>query len=223
VRPRGPGPVQPALFELPEGLYAQEEAAWARGLAVAGVDEVGRGPLAGPVVAAAVVLDPAARIEGLRDSKCLSPGRRRALARQIRAHALAWAVGRAGARRVDAANVLEATWWAMRAALGRLAVSPGLVLVDGRLRIPGIVWPQRAIVGGDRRSASIAAASILAKVVRDALMVRADRRYPGYGFRRHKGYATSAHLEALARLGPSPLHRRSFAPVARAGEASGGR
>ena len=207
-------PVQASLFELDEGLYAQEEAAWARGLRVAGVDEVGRGPLAGPVVAAAVILDPAAPIDGLRDSKRLTARQRQRLARVIRTHALAWAVGRVGPGRIDAENILEATWRAMRLALGRLGVSPGLVLVDGRLRLPGITWPQRAIVRGDGRCASIAAASILAKVTRDALMVRADRRYPTYGFRRHKGYATAAHLDALARFGPCPLHRRSFRGVA---------
>jgi ribonuclease HII len=213
VRRRAARPVQAELFGWPEDLYAQEGAAWARGLRVAGVDEVGRGPLAGPVVAAAVVLDPAAPIDGLRDSKLLTARQRRRLARVIRRCAVAWAVGRVGPARVDTINVLEATWRAMRAALDRLAVPPDLVLVDGRLRIPGIAWPQRAIVKGDRRCASIAAASILAKVSRDALMVRADHRYPGYGFCRHKGYATRIHLDALARLGPCPLHRLTFRGV----------
>jgi ribonuclease HII len=206
-------PVQDSLFELDDGLYAQEESAWARGLRVAGVDEVGRGPLAGPVVAA-VILDPAAPIDGLRDSKLLTPRQRERLALLIRRQALAWGIGRTGPGLIDAEDILRATWRAMRLALDRLPVPPGLVLVDGHLRVPGIAWPQRAIVKGDRRSASIAAASILAKVARDALMVRADRRYPGYGFRRHKGYATATHLEALARLGPCPLHRRSFRGVA---------
>ena len=215
MKRRVAGPTQQALFEFPEGLYAQEEEAWARGLWVAGVDEVGRGPLAGPVVAAAVILDPVTRIEGLRDSKLLTPGQRQRLARTVRRQALAWAVGRVGPARIDAVNILEATWRAMRAAIARLRVAPGLVLVDGRLRVPGLTQPQRAIVAGDRRSASIAAASILAKVTRDAMMLRADRRYPEYGFCRHKGYATAAHLAALARLGPCPLHRRSFRGVAR--------
>lgn len=210
---------QEELFALAEGLYAQEQAAWARGLHVAGVDEAGRGPLAGPVVAAAVILDPARPIEGLRDSKQLTPRQRQRLARVIRAQALAWAACRVGPGRIDAVNILEATRHAMRSALGRLRVTPGLVLVDGRLRVPRVPWPQRAIVRGDRRCASIAAASILAKVARDAFMVRADRRYPGYGFRRHKGYATADHLEALARLGPCLLHRLSFGPVALAGPA----
>jgi ribonuclease HII len=210
VRRRRSGPLQAGLFELEEDLYAQERGAWARGLWVAGVDEVGRGPLAGPVVAAAVILDPAAPVDGLRDSKLLTARQRRRLAREIRVHALAFAVGRVGPRRIDMVNVLQATWHAMRAALAGLRVAPGLILVDGHLRIPGVTCAQRAIIAGDRRSASVAAASILAKVARDTFMLRVDRRYPEYGFRRHKGYATAAHLEALARLGPCPLHRRSF-------------
>jgi len=217
VRRRRQGPAQPELFELEEDLYAQERGAWARGMWVAGVDEVGRGPLAGPVFAAAVILDPTATIDGLRDSKLLTFRQRRLLAREIRAHALAWAVGCVGPRRIDAINVLEATWRAMRVALGRLRVSPALVLVDGKLRIPGVRCPQRAIIAGDRRSASVAAASIVAKVARDAFMLRADRRYPEYGFRRHKGYATVDHREALDRLGPCPLHRRSFHGVGGSG------
>lgn len=210
MRRRRSGPLQTGLFDLDEDLYAQERAAWARGLWVAGVDEVGRGPLAGPVVAAAVILDPAVPVDGLRDSKLLTARQRRRLAREIRVHALAFAVGRVGPRRIDMVNVLQATWYAMRAALERLRVAPGLVLVDGHLRIPGVTCAQRAIIAGDRRSASVAAASILAKVARDTFMLRVDRRYPEYGFRRHKGYATAAHLEALGRLGPCPVHRRSF-------------
>jgi ribonuclease HII len=209
------GAQQVELFELPEGLYVQEEGIWARGFHVAGVDEAGRGPLAGPVVAAAVILDPGCRIEGLRDSKLCTPRQRRRLARTIRDQALWWRISAVGAGPIDAVNILEATWRAMRRALGRLPVTPALVLVDGRLRIPGITWPQRAIVRADRRCASVAAASILAKVARDAYMVRADRRYPGYGFRLHKGYATAAHLDALVRLGPCPLHRQSFHGVFR--------
>jgi ribonuclease HII len=210
VRRRRLGPLQAALFELEEDLYAQERGAWGRGLWVAGVDEVGRGPLAGPVVAAAVILDPTAPVDGLRDSKLLTGRQRRRLAREIRVRALAFAVGRVGPRRIDTVNVLQATWGAMRAALERLRLPPGLVLVDGHLRIPGVTCEQRAIIAGDRRSASVAAASILAKVARDTFMVHADRRYPDYGFRQHKGYATAAHLEVLSRLGPCPLHRRSF-------------
>jgi ribonuclease HII len=162
------------------------------------------------VVAAAVILDPTAPVDGLRDSKLLTARQRRRLAREIRVHALAFAVGRVGPRRIDMVNVLQATWYAMRAALERLRVAPGLILVDGHLRIPGVTCAQRAIIAGDRRSASVAAASILAKVSRDTFMLRVDRRYPEYGFRRHKGYATAAHLEALGRLGPCPVHRRSF-------------
>jgi ribonuclease HII len=222
VSRRGPDPQQPELFELPEDLYAQERGAWAQGLWVAGVDEVGRGPLAGPVVAAAVILDPTVPVDGLRDSKLLTFRQRRRLAREIRMHALAWAVGRVGPRRIDQVNVLQATWTAMRAALTRLRVAPGLVLVDGHLRIPGVTCAQRAIVAGDRRSASVAAASILAKVVRDTVMLHADRRYPGYGFRHHKGYATDEHREALTRLGPCALHRRSFHGVGGGGEAPDG-
>ena len=185
------------------------------------MDEVGRGPLAGPVVAAAVVLDPRTPIDGLRDSKLLTPRQRVRLARAIRAQALGWAVCRVGPARIDAENILQATWRAMRQALGRLQPVPGLVLVDGHLRIPGIAWPQRAVIRGDRRSASIAAASVLAKVTRDALMVRADGRWPDYGFGRHKGYATAAHLEALRHLGPCPLHRRSFRGVGASPETPG--
>ena len=212
---RRPRPVQEELFEVARGLYAQEEPVWARGLHVAGVDEAGRGPLAGPVVVAAVILDPTRPIEGVRDSKLLTALARRRLAREIRERALAWTVCRVSASRIDADNILEATWFAMRRALARLRTRPALVLVDGRLRVPGLTVPQRAIVKADRRCGSVAAASILAKVARDAFMMRADRRYPGYGFRLHKGYATTVHLEALARLGPSPLHRRSFHGVVR--------
>ena len=208
-------PVQPALFDLAEGLYVQEEEFWARRRHVAGVDEAGRGPLAGPVVAAAVILDPRRPVDGLRDSKLLTARRRRQLARDIRDRALAWAVCRVGPGRIDADNILESTWHAMRRAVSRLTVTPAAVLVDGRLRVPRLACPQRAIIKGDRRCASIAAASILAKVARDIIMVRADRRFPGYGFRVHKGYATAAHLEALGRLGPSPIHRRTFHGVVR--------
>lgn len=214
-RRRAARPVQEELFAIGRGLFAQEEPLWARGLCVAGVDEAGRGPLAGPVVAAAVALDPARPIEGLRDSKLLTPLARRRLAREIRERALGWAVCRVGPNRIDEDDILGATWSAMRGALERLAVRPALVLIDGRLRLPGLRVPQRAIVKADRRCASVAAASILAKVVRDAVMLRADRRYPGYGFRVHKGYATAEHLEAIARLGPCPIHRRSFHGVVR--------
>ena len=179
---------------------------------VAGVDEAGRGPLAGPVIAAAVILDPARPIEGLDDSKRLAPGTRERLAAAIRARALAWAVGRAGVDEIDRHNVLQATLLAMARAVAGLRPRPDYALVDGD-RWPPLPCPGETVVGGDAREPAIAAASILAKTVRDAEMVALDRRFPGYGFAAHKGYATPAHLEALRRLGPCPAHRRSFAPV----------
>lgn len=179
---------------------------------VAGVDEAGRGPLAGPVVAAAVVLDGRSRIPGLQDSKRLSPRQREEVAEAIRRKAVSWAVAQATVEEVDRLNVLHASRLAMRRAVEQLSVRPSVVLVDGGW---GLVTdlPQRVVVGGDRTVACIAAASVLAKVERDRIMVELDRAYPGYGFAQHKGYACPAHLEALRRLGPSPVHRRSFAPV----------
>jgi len=179
---------------------------------VAGVDEAGRGPLAGPVVAAAVILDPGRPIAGLDDSKRLAPAERERLAGQIRRRALAWAVGRAEAEEIDRLNILQATFLAMRRAVAALDPAPDYALVDGN-RWPGLPCPGEPVVGGDGKVAAIAAASILAKTVRDAEMASLDRRYPGYGFAAHKGYPTPAHLEALRRLGPCPEHRRSFAPV----------
>jgi ribonuclease HII len=179
---------------------------------VAGVDEVGMGPLAGPVVAAAVVLPERPDLPGLDDSKCLGAKARERLARAIRGQALALGVGVVSPAEVDRLNVYRAGLEAMRRAVASLRPAPDHLLVDGR-RIPGLDLPQTRIVGGDRRDGSIAAASIVAKVYRDRLMQRLGRRHPGYGFARHKGYATRAHLEALRRLGPSPAHRRSFAPV----------
>lgn len=179
---------------------------------VAGVDEAGRGPLAGPVVAAAVVLDPGRPIEGLTDSKRLTVRRREALAERIRTDALACALGRAGPADVDALNVLRATMAAMARAVDGLACVPERVLVDGN-RCPELAVPVRAVIGGDGVEPAISAASILAKVERDRWMVELDAVYPGYGFAAHKGYGTRAHLEALHRLGPCPAHRRSFAPV----------
>ena len=179
---------------------------------VAGVDEAGRGPLAGPVVAAAVILDPTVRIAGLGDSKRLSPQRRAELDLEIRERAAGYAVARADVDVIDAINILQATMQAMREAVARLDPAPDLVLVDGN-RCPDVPCPVRAVVGGDATVAAIGAASILAKVARDREMIEMDRRYPEYGFARHKGYGTRAHRDALLRLGPSPIHRLSFAPV----------
>ena len=183
----------------------------------AGVDEAGRGPLAGPVFAAAVILDPARPLAGLRDSKRLTPAALERLAPLIRAGALAWGIGIADAGEIDVLNILGATFLAMRRALLALPVRPTLIQVDGN-RLPPDQWlgfrcEWRAEVGGDDRIAAISAASILAKTSRDAWMCRAARRYPGYGFETHKGYPTAEHLQALARLGPCRLHRRSFGPV----------
>ena len=186
-------------------------------LLVAGVDEAGRGPLAGPVFAAAVILDPARPIAGLADSKKLSAKARDTLAPLIRERAVAWGVGLADAAEIDALNILGGTWLAMRRALLALAVKPAHVLVDGNRCPPagglGFDCTWQAEVRGDARIAEISAASILAKTDRDAWMCRAAQVYPGYGFERHKGYPTPSHVQALARLGPCPLHRRSFAPV----------
>lgn len=179
---------------------------------VAGVDEVGRGPLVGAVVTAAVILDPARPIAGLADSKKLTPARREVLARQIREQALAWSLGQAEAHEIDQLNILQATLLAMQRAVAGLAIRPDEVLVDGN-RCPVLTMPARAIVKGDALVPAISAASILAKVARDAEMQALHARHPGYGFDRHKGYPTAEHLEALRRLGPLPEHRRSFAPV----------
>ncbi|HSG91263.1 MAG TPA: ribonuclease HII [Pseudomonadales bacterium] len=184
----------------------------AEGLCIAGVDEVGRGPLAGPVVAAAVILDPARPIAGLDDSKRLTAARRERLDVEIRSGALAFAFGRAEATEVDALNVLQASMLAMQRAVAGLVLRPAHVFVDGN-RTPSLPVPATAIVGGDGRVAQIAAASILAKVARDAEMVALESVHPGYGFDRHKGYPSPQHLEALGRLGVTPQHRRSFGPV----------
>lgn len=184
----------------------------------AGVDEAGRGPLAGPVVAAAVVLPPDGAPEGTADSKALSPARRVELAERIRERALGWALGQAAASEVDRLNVLEATLLAMRRALAGLAavgVVPALALVDGNRCPAGLPFPARAVVRGDASVAEISAASILAKVCRDREMERLGRRWPQYGFAAHKGYPTAAHLERVRRFGPSPIHRLTFGPVRR--------
>lgn len=181
---------------------------------IAGVDEAGRGPLAGPVVAAAVILNPAAGISGLADSKTLSEAQRTRLAGLIRERALGWALGRAEPWEIDQLNVLNATLLAMRRAIAALEARPARVLVDGD-HCPSSGCPETALVKGDQTEPCISAASILAKCARDAEMAALARRYPGYGFERHKGYPTTQHRQALARLGPCPSHRRSFAPVRR--------
>lgn len=194
--------------------------AYRAGLRLAGVDEAGRGPLAGPVVAAAVILDPARPIDGLADSKQLSEKKRDALAPLIRERALAFAVASADVAEIDALNILQATLLAMRRAVAALPVAAGAVVVDGN-RLTDFGVPAEAVVGGDARVPAISAASILAKVARDAELVALDARYPGYGFAQHKGYGTAMHLDALERLGPTPQHRRSFGPVARCLESGG--
>lgn len=179
---------------------------------VAGVDEVGRGPLAGPVVAAAVILDPERPIDGLADSKALSEQKREDLAVLIRERAFAWAVGRAEIEEIDRINILQASLLAMRRAVLALQPLPEFALIDGN-RCPALPCPATAIIKGDATVAAISAASILAKVYRDREMVEMDCQYPGYGFASHKGYPTKAHLTALERLGITPIHRRSYAPV----------
>ncbi len=184
--------------------------------AVAGVDEAGRGPLAGPVVAGAVILGTHAAIKGLRDSKKLAPGRRSELAHEIRQRSLAWSVAWADAAEIDSLNILEATLLAMRRAILGLPVRPHSVRVDGN-RLPDLTFGAEriegeAIIGGDATNAAISAASIVAKVCRDQIMVEMDRIYPDYGFARHKGYGTADHRERIDRFGPCQQHRRSFRP-----------
>lgn len=193
---------------------------WGDGGLVAGVDEAGRGPLAGPVVAAAVILDPHDPIDGVADSKALSAARRERLFDAIHARARGVAVGLASVEEIDRLNILQATLLAMQRAVNALPLRPARVLVDGN-RVPVLPMPAEAIVGGDASVAAIAAASIVAKVTRDRLMDELHRLHPDYGFDRHRGYGTAQHLQALARLGPTPAHRRSFAPVARLLRAAG--
>jgi ribonuclease HII len=193
--------------------YRFESAAWRRGITrVAGVDEAGRGPLAGPVVAAAVVLEPGARIAGVDDSKRLPPEERERLFDVIRGRAVGVAVAVVDHVTIDRINILQATRLAMKQALTALDVEPELVLTDF-VSVPDLRCPQRNLVEGDRRSASVAAASIIAKVTRDRIMEEADREFPVYGFGRHKGYATPEHRDALERHGPCALHRRTFARI----------
>ena len=183
-----------------------------RTILVAGVDEAGRGPLAGPVVAAAVILDPRRRIRGLADSKVLSPERREDLAILIRERSVAWATGSADVEEIDRINIFHATMLAMSRAVAALPVPPEEALIDGNA-CPALHCRVRAIVKGDRDVKAISAASIIAKTTRDALLRELDKTYPAYGFAQHKGYGTPEHLAALGRHGPCAIHRRSFAPV----------
>lgn len=180
-----------------------------------GVDEAGRGPLAGPVVAAAVRLGPrqASRLAEARDSKALTAERRERLFAKIRETASAVSIAWAQPRRIERENILQATLDSMRRAVSRID-GPGFVLVDGNQPVPGLSRPQLTIIDGDVYSLAVSCASIVAKVFRDRCLTRLDRRYPGYGFSRHKGYGTKGHLQALQRLGPCPIHRRTFQPVA---------
>ncbi len=180
---------------------------------IAGVDEAGRGPLAGPVVVAAVILDPSRPISGLADSKVLTAARRTELALQIRERSMAWSIIAVEVDEIDSVNILQASLLGMSRALRALALAPSLALIDGN-RLPcDLPCPGRAIIDGDASEQPISAASILAKTERDRLLVELDRDYPAYGFARHKGYPTAAHFEALNRHGPCPQHRRSYAPV----------
>jgi ribonuclease HII len=180
---------------------------------LAGVDEAGRGPLAGPVVVAAVILDPARPLAGLADSKTLSASRRVKLAEAIKAQALAWSIIAVEADEIDRLNILQATFEGMRRALAALQPVPTEAWIDGNQIPPGLTIPARAIVQGDASVAAISAASILAKTQRDATLLEMEARYPGYGFALHKGYPTPQHLAALDQLGPCPIHRQSYAPV----------
>jgi len=190
--------------------WAVEKTVYDRGLRpVCGCDEAGAGPLAGPVYAAAVILPEGLVIEGLDDSKKLTPKKRKALFDVICAEAVAYAVASVDEKEIDRINILNARMKAMDTAIGQLAVKPAWALIDGN-RCAGIMWPCECVVKGDSRSANIAAASVLAKVSRDRFMDEMALRYPGYGFERHKGYGTAAHYKALRELGPSPIHRLTF-------------
>ena len=200
-----------------EQVAAKVQLPWAWDASSAGVDEAGRGPLAGPVVAGAVMLDPERPIDGLKDSKQLSAQRRDELAALIRERAVSHALGRAEVAEIDRLNILQATLLAMRRAVAGLGVQPEQVFVDGN-RCPELNVPTVAVVGGDALLAPISAGAILAKTARDAEMALLAADFPGYGFERHKGYGTKAHLAALRRQGPCPIHRMSFAPVRCAAE-----
>lgn len=216
-RPTSARPDRRARVPLAYGRAAVQQYAfdWGDGGLVAGVDEAGRGPLAGPVVAAAVILDDQDPIDGVADSKTLSAARREALYDAIRARALCLGVGAASVEEIDRLNILQATLLAMQRAVAGLRLRPSLVLVDGN-RLPVLEMRTEAVVRGDATVAAIAAASIVAKVTRDRLMDEAHAAHPAYGFDRHRGYGTAQHLRALRQHGPTPWHRRSFAPVAEA-------
>ena len=205
------------MARVPVCGWRRERAARKGGaLRIAGLDEVGRGPLFGPVVAAAAILPLGCRsLSGLTDSKQLSEKKRTELDVEIRACAIAWSIAAVDAATIDRINIRQASLLAMRMAVEQLALSPDYLLIDG---IDTIDWhcPQQSVIEGDARSLSIAAASVLAKVHRDALLVELDSQYPGYGLARHKGYGSREHLDALQRLGPTPLHRKSFSPIAQA-------
>jgi ribonuclease HII len=195
-------------------MHKFEQDLWDAGARfICGVDEVGRGPLAGPVTACAVIIDKPMLLEFLNDSKVVTELRRVELDARIRESAVAVSLGWAGPEEIDAVNILRASHFAMHRAIAGLGLAPCRVLVDG-YPLPDCMYPQDSIIDGDAKSAAIAAASIVAKVARDALMVSLDERYPGYGFAQHKGYCTAEHVAAIAKLGPSPVHRKSFAHVA---------
>lgn len=179
---------------------------------IAGVDEAGRGPLAGPVVAAAVILNPYKHIEGLKDSKLLTAKQREALFEKIKQNSLAWSFARAEVKEIDEINILQATLLAMQRAITNLSVAPDIALVDGN-QSPQLLCLTKTIIGGDQLEPAISAASIVAKVIRDTEMTRLDAIYPHYGFAQHKGYGTAQHLAALKKYGPCEIHRRSYAPV----------
>lgn len=202
------------MAKSPVCSWKLEQAARKAGaLRIAGLDEVGRGPMFGPVVAAAVILAPTCKLDGLNDSKRLSEKKRNELDAEIRANAVAWAIAEVDAETIDRINIRQASLLAMRRAVEQLALTPDYLLIDG---VDTIDWPcpQQSVVQGDATSFSIAAASVLAKVYRDRLMVEMDREFPGYGLANHKGYCSAEHLAALARLGPTPQHRKSYQPVA---------
>ncbi len=194
---------------LPDNLEV-EHILWQEGIRyVAGIDEAGRGPLAGPVVAAAVIFEPYYHIEGVTDSKKLSAKQREHFFEIIVGNALSYGIGIVDNREIDRINIRQATFKAMRIAVGSLKINPQYLLIDGE-ELPDKIYPQEAIVKGDSRCFTIAAASILAKVTRDRMMIESDRQYPRYGFSRHKGYGTAFHREMIKKWGPCPLHRRSF-------------